>query len=265
MSTSPGTGARPGTRAPAAVVLIHGTRTSSTQWNLQRPALEAAGRTVLAPDLPGHGARRDEDFTLEAALATIDQALAQAAARSASGTAHLVGCSLGAMLAIHAAAVLPAGAPRDALASLVVSGGSVDSTPLAARLYGLGMRAVDLLPGGDAATAALLRAVLGSEGARACLAGGRADARLIAPAMAAVASLDLRGDLARISAPVTILNGRTDQLRVHERSFARAAPHGRLVVLPYGSHMVNLTHPHRYAVDLLRILEDAERPRTLGP
>ncbi|EWS80535.1 alpha/beta fold hydrolase [Brachybacterium phenoliresistens] len=265
MSASARDEARPGTSAPAAVVLIHGTRTSSTQWDLQRPILEAAGRTVLAPDLPGHGARRDEDFTLEAAIATIDQALAQAAERSATGTAHLVGCSLGAMLAIRAAAELPAGPPREALASLVVSGGSVDATPRAARLYGLGMRAVDLLPGGDAATSALLRAVLGAEGAQACLAGGRADARVIAPAMAAVASLDLRRDLARISAPVTILNGRADQLRVHERSFARAAPHGRLVVLPYGTHMVNLTHPRRYAADLLRILEDAERPRTLGP
>lgn len=57
---------------------------------------------------------------------------------------------------------------------------------------------------------------------------------------------------------MTFLHGRFDQLRLHERSLTAAAAHGRLVVLPYGTHLVNLTRPGRYTADLLRVLSRAE-------
>ena len=57
------------------LVLVHGTRTSHSQWNQQLPLLQAAGRGWVAPDLPGHGTRRDEPFTLAGALRTIADAL----------------------------------------------------------------------------------------------------------------------------------------------------------------------------------------------
>ena len=63
-----------GPARPWPVVLVHGTRTSHSQWDPQVPALRAAGHHVLAPDLPGHGARRGEPFTLEAAQAVIEGA-----------------------------------------------------------------------------------------------------------------------------------------------------------------------------------------------
>lgn len=234
------------------LVLVHGTRTSASQWDRQLPSLRAAGHRPHAIDLPGHGTRRREPFELTAALATID-----AAVRDAGRPVHLVGSSLGGMLAIHAAA-----RGLEDVASLTVCGGAVQPTPLSARLYGLMIELADHLPGVSAeGTGWMFTGILGREGARAYLRGGRADAAVVRPTMEAVASLDLRDDLRRIAVPVTFLHGRFDQLRLQETQFAAAAPDGRLEVLPYGSHMVNLNRPERFNADLLRVLGRVGRDR----
>lgn len=263
-----------GPARPWPVVLVHGTRTSHSQWDPQVPALRAAGHHVLAPDLPGHGARRGEPFTLEAAQSVIEGA-ARTAHEATALPVHLVGSSLGGMLAIRSAARLGAadqadpgtdraGAPP-VLGSLVACGAAVQPTPLTARLYARLITATDLLPSMRTGTEAFpFTWLLGRDGARAYLRGGRADIDVVAPAFAAVASLDLRGELSRIPAPVTFLHGRFEQLRLHERSFTAAAPQGRLELLPYGNHMLNLVRAERFTPDLLRVLARAERPTSPG-
>ncbi|MFC0675458.1 alpha/beta fold hydrolase [Brachybacterium hainanense] len=238
--------------APLPLVLVHGTRTSRTQWDPQRPALVAAGHTVLTPDLPGHGERRREPFALDAAMRVLHRAVQRAAADDPRGRAHLAGHSLGAMLAIHAAATLP---DPGVLSSLTVIGGSAQAGERSARLYGAVMRSA-AAAGRHGSAGLLPRLLLHAEGHRAYVAGGLTASAVIGPAFAALAGLDLRADLARITCPVTILNPRFDQMRVHERSFAAAAPRGRLVVLPYGGHLVNLTAPDRFTADLLRVLRE---------
>ncbi|GAA1491370.1 alpha/beta fold hydrolase [Brachybacterium sacelli] len=265
-----------------AVVLVHGARTSSSQWDLQLPGLQQAGYRTVAPDLPGHGMRRGEPFTLSSATATLLGAVHGAGA--GPGTVHLVGSSLGGMLAIHAAAALygsdidPPGtgahgssdtAMRSPLASLTLCGSAVQPSPRSARLYGFALRAVDHLPGsgprgprrsgreraGDSSVPLIHSLVLGPRGVEAYRRGGRAGPEVVVPTMAAVTGLDLRAELRRIPVPVTILSPRFDQLRMHERSFARAAPRGRVVTLGYGTHLVNLTQPERFTEDLLRVLD----------
>ena len=54
------------------VVLVHGIRTSATMWRAQVEHLTARGNPVIAVDLPGHGSRMSEEFTLETAFGTID-------------------------------------------------------------------------------------------------------------------------------------------------------------------------------------------------
>lgn len=250
----------PGTE-PEAVVLIHGTRTSHSQWDPQVPGLRAAGYRVLAPDLPGHGVRRDQPFTLEGAVHVIQEAVRDAAGggeadpedgMTSPGTVHLVGSSLGGFLAIHAAAL-----DATHLASLTACGASVQPTPRTAGLYGRAIGLTDLLPGGRSGSSRIFRLLLGEDGARAYLRGGRADARVVAPAMRALGGLDLAADLRRVPVPFTVLNGRFDQMRLHETRFARSAPRGHLEVLPYGTHLVNLASPERFTTDLLRILARA--------
>ncbi|MBB1484130.1 alpha/beta hydrolase [Tessaracoccus sp. MC1865] len=226
------------------VVLVHGLRTSSTMWDPQVERLRERGWTCISPDLPGHGSRRDETFTSQSALDTIRAALLEA---STAGPAHLVGCSLGGMLAIHAAARFP-----EVVRSLVASGCSTQPGRRSAAFYGR------LIGWTDRAGEAPLRRVLGPAGAEAYLRRGRADLATVAAGVRAVAQFDLLADLASIDAPVTILNGRFDQFRGQERRFARAARRGRLVVLGYGTHMVNLTHPGPYTDRLERLLLEAE-------
>lgn len=249
--TAPG---RPGA-APWPVVLVHGARTSHSQWDRQLPALRAAGHRVLTPDLPGHGARRAEPFTLDQAVRAIRDAVREAAGE-AGPPVHLVGSSLGGMLAIRAAA-LDHEEPASPLGSLTVCGGAVQPTPASARAYGRLIRLTDRVPG--AGDGRFFRRLLGPDGARAYLRGGRAEVGVVAPAMEAVASLDLLADLRRIPVPVTFLHGRFDQLRLQERAFAQAPARGRLELLPYGTHLVNLTAPGRFNPALLRVLARAER------
>ncbi|MCC2594257.1 alpha/beta hydrolase [Tessaracoccus sp. OS52] len=225
-----------------SIVLVHGSRTSGSQWDPQVQRLAARGWRCVAPDLPGHGDRRDEEFTAVAAVDAIRAAL------EASGEpAHLVGHSLGGMLAIHAAATHP-GLVRTLTAACC----SVQPSAHTAGFYGGLIRAADRL--GERP----VRRLLGADGAAWYLRKGRAGLDVVAASMRAVAAFDLLADLARIPAPVTILNARVDQLRLQERRFATVPARGRLVVLGYGTHMVNLTHPERFTTDLERVLSEAD-------
>lgn len=271
-------------RPADTVVLVHGTRTSRTQWDLQRPLLGASGYHVLTPDLPGHGQLGDEGFSLERAVRIIHDSIAAAAVPAPAeadpdendgsdgvegtdrgdGTGgvededllgrrvHLVGSSLGGFLAIHAAAIDPTH-----LASVTACGAAVQPTPRTAALYGRLIELADRLPGSGDGSGGIFRLLLGAEGAQAYMRGGRADVSVVRPAMQAIGGLDLAADLHRIDVPVTFLHGRLDQMRLHEKRLASAARNGRLEVLPYGTHLVNLTEPERFTADLVRVLREA--------
>ena len=80
------------------VVMVHGIRTSATMWRAQVDYLAARGNPAVAVDLPGHGARMTEEFTLEGAFSTIDDAVRGAATR---GPVLLAGHSMGGLLCIE--------------------------------------------------------------------------------------------------------------------------------------------------------------------
>lgn len=84
------------------VLLVHGIRASKTMWRHQEAGLRAAGHSVLAIDLPGHGERMGEEFTVPGALAAIDSGV-----RALGGRVLLVGLSLGGYYAIGYAAQHP--------------------------------------------------------------------------------------------------------------------------------------------------------------
>lgn len=232
--------------AARALVMVHGTRTSRTQFDPQRERLRAEGIAVLTPDLPGHGERLAQPLTRDSAVAVIHEALQSAAAQAEH--VHLLGHSLGGMLAIHAAATSPI-----PLAGLIAAGCTATPRALLARSYGRLLNGLGLLP--DAAFARLI----GTEGRRTFDAGGRATQATVSAAMAAVGGLDLLGDLRGLEVPVTFMNGRFDQFRVGERVFARAPRTARTVVIPAGSHLVNLTHPQLVTEAIFEALAWAER------
>ena len=65
-------------------------------------------------------------------------------------------------------------------------------------------------------------------------------------------------DLARIEAPVWLVNGAFDHFRGEERRFLAACRDGRLVVVPRATHLVSLVQPARFTRVLLEALDEVE-------
>ncbi|HEY7832512.1 MAG TPA: alpha/beta hydrolase [Ktedonobacterales bacterium] len=93
------------TGAPATV-FIHGAAWTRASWLPQMEALADAFR-VVALDLPGHGARAGEPFTMRTALDAVDEAVSAGIGAAADGRAVLVGLSLGGYVAMAYAARVP--------------------------------------------------------------------------------------------------------------------------------------------------------------
>ncbi|RZS66511.1 alpha/beta hydrolase family protein [Agromyces ramosus] len=236
----------------ARVVLVHGLRTSATMWRRQLAALARHDVDATAVDLPGHGTRMDEAFTLDAAMEVIDAALA-AAADGPRVPRLLVGLSLGGYLAIEYAAT-----HRGRLDGLVAA--SCGTRPRGAGLAGYRRlaAAIGRLPDrGRALNDLMVQAFLSEEGVDDVLAGGVA-LDVMAPALEAVGSLDPEAALRRIDLPVWFVNGRFDHFRFEERRMLRAAHEGRLVVVPGATHLVSLARPDDFTAVVLGVAAELE-------
>ena len=97
------TGGRPFDPARPAVVFLHGAGCDHTVWQLPARWFAWHGFSVLAPDLPGHGRSPGRPLPSIAELAAWVGRLLEA---SGAGSAMLVGHSMGAAVALEAAATL---------------------------------------------------------------------------------------------------------------------------------------------------------------
>lgn len=217
-------------------VLVHGIRTSATMWRAQVEYLAGRGIPAVAVDLPGHGSRMGEDFTIDAAFATIDAAVRDAASQ---GPVLLVGHSMGGLLCIEYAG----SEETPPVAGLVAA--SCTAVPRGPGLaaYRLLARGFDSLPDrGMWLTNRMLDRILPEETRADFGAGGYAlDAQDIA--LRSLSVLDLLTALHRIEAPLWFVNGQYDQLRVNERLFQRVAAHAELIVVPRTTHHVTVMRP----------------------
>jgi pimeloyl-ACP methyl ester carboxylesterase len=98
------TGGRPFDPQQPAVLFIHGAGMDHTVWALQTRYFAHHGRSVLALDLPGHG--RSGGSPLRSIAAMADWVLRVLDAANVAGAA-LVGHSMGALVALAAAAAAP--------------------------------------------------------------------------------------------------------------------------------------------------------------
>ncbi len=218
------------------VVLVHGIRTSATMWRAQVEHLRQRGNPVTAVDLPGHGTRRGETFTLDEAFATIDRAVRDAATR---GPVLLVGHSMGGLLSIE----YVGREDPPPVAAFVAA--SCTSIPRGAGLaaYRFFARRLDAFPDrGMRVTNYVLERTLPPETREDFGAGGYAfDAQ--DTALRSLSVLDLLAALRRIAVPLWFVNGQWDQLRVNEKLFTSVARDAELIVVPRTTHLVTAMRP----------------------
>lgn len=218
------------------VVLVHGIRTSATMWRAQLEHLRERGNPATAVDLPGHGTRRGEEFTLDGAFATIDDAVQDAARR---GPVLLVGHSMGGLLSVE---YVGREEPPPVAAFVAASCTSVPRGAGLAAYRFLARRFDDLPDRGLGLTNRVLERTLPPETRSDFGAGGYAfDAQ--DTALASLSVLDLLAALRRIDVPLWFVNGQWDQLRVNEKLFTSVARDAELIVVPRTTHLVTAMRP----------------------
>ncbi|WP_372592731.1 alpha/beta fold hydrolase [Actinotalea sp.] len=211
------------------IVLVHGTRTSSAIWEPQVEALRTAGHPAFAVDLPGHGSRTLERFSLPGAMQTIDEAVAE------FGTPPLlVGLSLGGYASLAYAAE-----HQGKLAGVVLSGCSTETAGKPLNLY--------------RRTTSWIADTFRPTGTW----------HVVADMLESLHGYSCADDLRRLSLPVWLVNGSRDPLRLQERHFHRAVPGAQLHVVPGAGHDVNSHAPIAFNRILLRALGELGELRAL--
>ncbi|GAB2691083.1 pimeloyl-ACP methyl ester carboxylesterase [Microbacterium marinum] len=220
----------------AQVVFVHGIRTSATMWRAQVEHLRSIGVGAVAVDLPGHGKRMSETFTLDGAFETIDAAVRDAASR---GPVLLVAHSMGGLVSIEYAGR----EDKPPVDAFIAAGCTAIPRGVGLAAYRALTRGFDRLPRrGQYFTDLVLDRTLPAETRADFGAGGYAyDTQDIA--LRSLSVLDLVAALARIDVPMWFVNGQWDQLRVNERLFTTLKPEAELIVVPRTSHLVTAMRP----------------------
>lgn len=237
----------------ARVVLVHGLRTSATMWRRQLAALARHDIDAVAIDLPSHGTRSGEPFTLDNAMRVIGEAVPEREADASSTPTLLVGLSLGGYLSIEFASRHPG-----RIEGLVAA--SCGTRPRGVGLEGYRRIAAIIarLPDhGRGLNELTARMFLSPEGVADVLAGGVA-LHAMAPVLGSIGGLDVEAALARIHVPVWLVNGRLDHFRIEERRMLRAAPRARLVIVPGATHLVSLVRPEEFTAVVLGAVAELE-------
>lgn len=216
---------------PLPVVLVHGLRVSGAA--LHRIAASITDRQTRSPDLPGHGTRSCETFTMAGAVDAVLDAV-----DDVGGRALVAGMSLGGYVAMATGAREP-----DAAAGLVVMCATTQPTAVLAAPFRVFGAATRFLPTEAAAISRFLtRLAVGRCVSRDMEAGGLA-LHSIRDVVNGLAAFDALGAIADYPGPIEFLNGAQDPFRLDEQRFVAAAADARLRVIGSASHLFPLIQP----------------------
>lgn len=229
---------------PATVILVHGLRTSATLWRHQVEQLGLLGIPTDAIDLPGHGQRIGERFTLELALQGIDDAVT--AAEATGRKPYLVGFSLGGYLAIEWVARNPG-----RVAGLLAAACATVPHPVIMHGWRAISKVIHTFPDrGRALNDFTVRLFVPKPGSGDVIAGGVA-LDVMDDVLVSLLALRPLERLAGIDVPVLFVNGRFDHVRAHAGRYLAATRDAQLVTVPCASHMVSVVRPVEFTEALL--------------
>ncbi len=224
------------------VVLVHGLRGSGAEWAPQREILEAHGHPVAVVELPGHGSRINEPFSIGESLVS----MADAVRSLGSAPVFIVGRGLGGHLAVECASLI------DTIAGVVAMGCGTQALSWILDSYRIATTGTHhMLPDSGAA----MSNAASSTFVRAGSSGGVAPSEYFADTLRQLDALDTRQGLSRLEVPVWLVNGQFDRFWMQERAFLRAARQYRLVRQPGVRLAARFQRPAETARLLLGILD----------
>ncbi|MFF9864485.1 alpha/beta fold hydrolase [Streptomyces sp. NPDC013953] len=237
------------------IVFVHGTRFSAGQWSPQLTALRG-DFPVAAVDLPGHGARSEEPWSLAAAT----EIIAAAVDSLDRGPALVVGHSLGGYAALEFARCRP-----ELLRGLVLAGASASTRGGWAAPYRWIAGLVPRVPADRLArwNDRMLRRLYPPEVVEETIRSGYAFHTLPAAWGEVLGRFDANA-MRHVAAPVLILNGEKDTVfRSGEADFARAHPHARIELIPHARHLANFDAPDAFTDAVRRFAHQLPAPGRL--
>jgi pimeloyl-ACP methyl ester carboxylesterase len=229
-----------GPREAPAIVFVHGTRLTRHLWAPQLRRL-ADRYLCVAIDLPGHGERAYEAFSMRAAS---DAVIAAIETEVPSGRAVVVGLSLGGYVAIDAAERCP-----ERVAGLVLSGCSAEPVGLVGALFRGLAWGLDHAPVGPLGVVnrGYFRFRYGHRVADPIVLGGFWETGG-AQALRVLARTRFVERLGRLWTPVLVVNGALDPVfGPGGDPWAAACRRGRHVVLARAMHLANLDRPGAFS------------------
>jgi pimeloyl-ACP methyl ester carboxylesterase len=255
------------------LLLIHGIASDSEAWRAALPLL-ARGATVIAPDLPGHGAsgKAPGDYSLGSLASMLRDLLVKLGHERAT----LVGHSLGGGVAMQFAYMFPERTERLALVASGGLGRSVSPLLRAATLPGselaIGLTIGPITALGRAGVAALRRVGLrvapdlGEVGRGfATLADAEGRAAFLDTLRSVVNFRGQRIDASdrlylAVGMPTLLLWGERDGIipMGHGQRASEQMPGSRLVTFPDSGHFPQIDDPHRFAAAVRAFLDETE-------
>ena len=238
------------------VILLHGLGSHSKDWSLQLSAL-AANYRVIAPDFRGHGqsSPSSTSFSIQDLARDIKALVTTLALKEF----HLVGFSLGGMVAFSLAGMLPS-----KVCSLVI----INSAPqvansrwqlkfqLALRLIiirCLGMQRLGVIIGKklfDSETQAHLADAFAKQMAR-------TDAATYRQTLTAISQFSLGFSLSCITMPVLVVSADNDYTSIAvKQAYTEQLPNAQLVIIENSKHATPLDQPHLLNQQLLNFLQN---------
>lgn len=235
------------------VVLVHGLRVSGAA--LHRIAASITDRETRCPDLPGHGDRSSERFTMDRAVDAVLDAV-----DDVGGRALVAGMSLGGYVAMASGSADPRAVP-----GLMVMCATTQPTTLLAAPFRLFGAATRFLPKEAAAVSRLLTRVAVGRSVSADMEAGGLALHSIRDVVGELAAFDALAAVGDYSGAIEFVNGAQDPFRLDERRFVAAAADGRLRVIPSASHLFPLIQPALVGRLIAEQAVELGRPRFTPP
>ncbi|WP_168583109.1 alpha/beta fold hydrolase [Gephyromycinifex aptenodytis] len=234
------------------LVLVHGTRFDSRAWDGYAELIPDAD--VVAVDLPGHGRLAGQDYTSEAAVQVVVDAVREHTAENENRAVVLAGHSLGGYVIAEYACRYP-----HRLDALVLIGACADPARHP-RLSSLYSGFAQLLPRvGAERMAGVANGVMRRMGMNEDAIPDATGYAVTPQAWASVLAEATPEHLRELTCPVFLVAGRFDQLGIDIRHYARVCADPRVRIIERASHLAPMTHVEQVAAIMREAIESCRR------